>query len=143
MVVQPMPLDDRRRSPAARSGRTPGSGCGATARRWRAWSCWSLLALVGIFGPLVWPHPYDRVYPQFVRVPASLEAYPRADTILPGFERELARTRLEHDAPELDGGEISVRACARDEAIDPRVLRYFDRSDLFANPQRRPRRRTS
>ena len=32
---------NRRRSPAARSGRTPGSGSGATARRWRAWSCWS------------------------------------------------------------------------------------------------------
>ena len=35
-----------------------------------------VLALVGIFGPVLWPHPYDRVYPQYVRVPASLEAYP-------------------------------------------------------------------
>jgi oligopeptide transport system permease protein len=92
------------------------------------------LALIGVFGPMVWPHPYDRVYPQFVRVPASLEAYPRADTILPGFERELARTRLDHGAPELDGGTISVEVSS-DEPIDPRVLRYFERSDLFSNPR--------
>ena len=92
------------------------------------------LALIGVFGPMVWPHPYDRVYPQFVRVPASLEAYPRADTILPGFERELARTRLEHGEPQLDGGTISVEVSS-DEPIDPRVLRYFERSDLFSNPR--------
>ena len=30
-----------------------------------------------------------------MRVPASFEAYPKADTILPAFERELKRTRLE------------------------------------------------
>ena len=94
----------------------------------------AVLALIGIFGPALWPHPYDRVYPQFVRVPASLEAYPRAETILPGFERELQRTRLEHDAPVLDGSEISV-AVRSDEEIDPRVLRYFERSDLFSNPR--------
>ncbi len=91
------------------------------------------LALIGIFGPLVWPHPYDRVYPQYVRMPASLEAYPRADTILPGFQRELTRTRLEHGEPELDGSRVSV-AVSSAEPIDPRVLRYFERSDLFANP---------
>jgi oligopeptide transport system permease protein len=92
------------------------------------------LALIGVFGPMVWPHPYDRVYPQFVRVPASLEAYPRADTIMPGFERELARTRLDSGEPQLDGGTISVEVSS-DEPIDPRVLRYFERSDLFSNPR--------
>lgn len=89
-----------------------------------------LLALVAVIGPFVWPHPHDRVYPQFVRVPASLEAYPRADTILPSFERELARTRLDHGEPVLDGGTISVDL-ASDDPIDPRILRYFERSDLF------------
>jgi oligopeptide transport system permease protein len=83
---------------------------------------------------MVWPHPYSRVYPQFVRVPASLEAYPRADTILPAFERELTRTRLDAEAPVLEGSEITV-AVRSDEAIDPRVLRYFERSDLFSNPR--------
>ena len=92
------------------------------------------LALIGVFGPMVWPHPYDQVYPKFVRVPASIEAYPRAANILPGFETELKRTRLDHDTPELKSGEITV-AVRSDEPIDPRVLRYFERSDLFANPR--------
>lgn len=93
-----------------------------------------LLALIGIFGPLVWPHPYDRVYPQYVRMPASLEAYPRAETVLPGFQRELTRTRLTHGEPVLDGSTVSVEVRA-DEPIDPRVLRYFERSDLFSDPR--------
>src|SRR5919107_5246048 len=36
-----------------------------------------LMALASIFGPMLSPHPYDHVYPQYVRVPASLEPYPR------------------------------------------------------------------
>ena len=83
---------------------------------------------------MLWPHPYDRVYPQFVRVPASLEAYPRADTILPAFERELTRTRLEPTRP-CSTAARSPSAVRSDEAIDPRVLRYFERSDLFSNPR--------
>lgn len=94
----------------------------------------ALLALIGAFGPMVWPHAYDRVYPQFVRVPASLEAYPRADTILPGFERELARARVTHGEPVLDGSTVTV-TLSGDEPIDPRILRYFERSDLFAAPR--------
>ncbi len=49
-----------------------------------------VLALVGIFGPMISPHPYDKIYPQFVRVAPSLEAYPRADTIMPGLEQVMA-----------------------------------------------------
>ncbi len=94
------------------------------------------LALIGAFGPLVWPHPYDRVYPQFVRVPASLEAYPRADTIIPGFEREMARTRVDHGEPVLEGGTVTVPVTSTDgDPVDPRILRYFERSDLFSNPR--------
>ena len=133
MVVQAEPID----LPVA-AGRSLWQDAWIRLRRNRAAMASMIvlaaLALVGVFGPMIWPHPYDRVYPQFVRVPASLEAYPRADTILPGFERELARTRLEHGEPELDGGTISVEVSS-DEPIDPRVLRYFERSDLFSNPR--------
>ena len=93
------------------------------------------LALIGAFGPLLWPHPYDRVYPQFVRVRASLEAYPRADTIIPGFEREMARTRVDHGEPVLEGGTVTVPVTSPDDPVDPRILRYFERSDLFSNPR--------
>jgi oligopeptide transport system permease protein len=78
----------------------------------------------------VWPHPYDRVHSEYVRVPASFEAYPRAETILPEFERQLARTRLDHGEPVLEGDTLTVDLQS-DAEIDPRILRYFQRSDLF------------
>ena len=94
------------------------------------------LSLVGIFGPMLSPHPYEKIYPQFVRVAPSLEAYPRADTILPGLEREMARARLKGGEPELSGSKLTVDVTSSaGRELDERVLRYFERSDLFSNPQ--------
>lgn len=94
-----------------------------------------ILSLIGIFGPMISPHPYDKIYPQFVRVAPSLEAYPRADTIMPGLERELARARLTAaSTPELSGNALSVDVTSKRPA-DERVLRYFERSDLFSYPK--------
>lgn len=93
-----------------------------------------VLTLVGIFGPMVSPHPYEKIYPQFVRVSPSFEAYPRADTILPGLEREMARARLKGSEPDLSGSKLTVDVTSSaGREIDERVLRYFDRSDLFSN----------
>ena len=89
-----------------------------------------LLGLVAALGPLVWPHPHDRIYPSYVRVPAGLEAYPRAEDILPGFEAALRRTRVPFDTPELDGTRVRVEL-RDDRPIDPRILRYVERSGLF------------
>ncbi|MBB5700959.1 oligopeptide transport system permease protein [Ochrobactrum daejeonense] len=94
-----------------------------------------VLALVGIFGPMISPHPYDKIYPQFVRVAPSLEAYPRADTIMPGLEQVMARARLKAAGePELTGNSLTVNVTAQ-RPTDERVLRYFQRSDLFSNPK--------
>lgn len=93
-----------------------------------------ILTLVGIFGPMVSPHPYEKIYPQFVRVSPSMEAYPRADTILPGLEREMARARLKGGEPDLSGSKLTVDVTSSaGRELDERVLRYFDRSDLFSN----------
>ena len=90
------------------------------------------LALAGIIGPWIHAHPYDRIYPQYVRAPASLEAYPTEDAIIPAFERAAARTRV--DVGEIDVAGSVVRApVSSDEALDPRIVRYIDRSDLFFN----------
>ena len=92
----------------------------------------ALYVLAGVFGPMVWPHDYAAVYPAYVRVPASLEPYPRADTIVPGAERALARARLEVESIEVEGGTARIVASSSRE-VDPRVTRYLDRSDLFFN----------
>ena len=92
----------------------------------------AVLALVGIFGPMLSPHPYDRIYPQYVRAPASLEAYPREGEITPAFERTLERGRVDFGEVGVEGG--IVRApISDDEPIDERITRYVDRSDLFSN----------
>lgn len=95
-----------------------------------------ILSLAGIFGPMLSPHPYEKIYPQFVRVAPSLEAYPRADTILPGLEREMARARLKGGEPELNGSKLTVDVTSSTgRELDERLLRYFERSDLFSNPK--------
>ena len=77
----------------------------------------ALLALVGIFGPMLSPHSHSTIYQQYVRVAPSLEAYPKADDILPGFEREMKRARLTGDEPVLDGSRLSVALTAGEKPI--------------------------
>ena len=91
-----------------------------------------LLAFAGIVGPWLHAHPYDRIYPQYVRAPASLEAYPREDEIVPAYERAVARARLDMGEVEVSGSTVRVPV-SDDEALDPRIVRYVDRSDIFSN----------
>ena len=92
----------------------------------------AFFALAGIFGPWLSPHSYERIYPQYVRAPASLEAYPREEEIVPAFERAVERARVQMREVDVDGS--TVRApISSTEALDPRIVRYVDRSDLFGN----------
>ena len=99
-------------------------GVGAYVTAYGATHHWNivlvLLALAGIIGPWIHAHPYDRIYPQYVRAPASLEAYPKEEAIIPAFERAAARTRV--DVGEIDVAGSVVRApVSSDEALDPRI----------------------
>ncbi|MEM1361515.1 MAG: ABC transporter permease subunit [Pseudomonadota bacterium] len=88
--------------------------------------------LAGLIGPSLVPHSHATVYPEYVKVPASLEAYPRSEAILPQAERVLTRARLAPEAITLDGDTLQVTAVSA-RPIDPRVTRYLDRSNLFSN----------
>lgn len=89
-----------------------------------------LIAIACIFGPFVTGHPFDRVYPDYVKVPASLEAYPKADQIEPSIERISARVRAK--AENVTIGDSAVRmTLVGPRPIDERLLAYFERSDLF------------
>lgn len=89
-------------------------------------------ALAGIIGPAIAPHHYAEVYPAYVRAPASLEAYPRAEEIIPEAESALRRARLQLDDITLEGEVLTVTGTSLRE-VDERVTRYLDRSDLFTN----------
>ncbi len=92
------------------------------------------VTLISVLGPMLSPHPFDKVYRDYVKVPASLEAYPRADQVRPAFESLLKRARVTIDDYALEGDQVMVNLSSRRE-IDPRTVRYVDRSDMFENAE--------
>jgi oligopeptide transport system permease protein len=90
----------------------------------------ALIAIACVFGPFVTGHPFDRVYPDYVKVPASLEAYPKADQIEPNLERIGARVRAKPENISIERGVVHVTLVGQ-RPIDERLLAYFERSDLF------------
>ncbi len=93
-----------------------------------------VIALISIFGPILSSHHYDTVYRDYVKVPASLEAYPRAEQVEPAFMSAAKRARVSVDSYEREGDTVVARISSRRE-IDPRSVRYIDRSDLFRNAE--------
>ncbi|NRG19512.1 ABC transporter permease subunit [Rhizobiales bacterium] len=96
-----------------------------------------LLAVVAVacfLGPLVSPHDYDEVYREYVKVPASLQPYPRADQVTPEIESVLRRARVTIDELDVESGSFTAKISSS-RKIDPRVTRYVDRSDLFENAE--------
>ncbi|WP_316859178.1 ABC transporter permease subunit [uncultured Cohaesibacter sp.] len=89
-----------------------------------------LIALACFFGPLFTGHEYDAVYRNYVKVPSSLTAYPRDDEIRPALDKVLKRARLDASDIEIDDTGITLKATSK-KAISDKMVRYFDRSDLF------------
>ncbi|AOO81183.1 ABC transporter permease subunit [Bosea vaviloviae] len=97
-----------------------------------------LMALACIAGPWLTGHPYDRVYPDYVRVPASLESYPKAEAIPAAVQRIAARIRATPGDVVVAGEgerEILRLTLTSQRPIDQRLLVYFDRSDQFGTPR--------
>jgi oligopeptide transport system permease protein len=90
----------------------------------------ALIALACLFGPLATGHPYDRVYQDYVRVPASVSPHPQPEQIVPAAERIAARIRARAEDALLEGDRLRLTLLAP-RPIDERLLAFFDRSDLF------------
>ncbi len=88
------------------------------------------MGLLAITGPWLSPHPYERVYTEYVRVPASLGAYPKPDQVAPAVERIAARIRAQIESQDIVGNSVRVTLVSP-RAIDERNLAFFGRSDLF------------
>jgi oligopeptide transport system permease protein len=88
------------------------------------------IVLACLVGPSLTGHPYDRVYPDYVRVPASLEAHPAPDQIGPALDRIAQRLRAQASGVSIDGDRVRLTLAAP-RPIDERSLVLFDRSDLF------------
>ena len=90
----------------------------------------AVITLLSVVGPMLTPHPYDQVYRDYVKQPASLEAYPKQDEIQPAFVKIAKRARMTVDSYELNDGKVTATVTSR-RKLDERYARYFDRSDLF------------
>jgi oligopeptide transport system permease protein len=88
------------------------------------------IMLACVFGPLFTAHPYDRVYQDYVRAPAGLAAYPRAEQIIPAAERIATRVRARAEGTRVEGDVLRLTLVAQ-RPIDERSLAFFERSDLF------------
>lgn len=89
-----------------------------------------LIAATCIVGPALTPHPFDAIYPSYVKVPASLSAYPKTDQIEPVLKQVLRRARLKLQSYRIEGERVNIDVTSR-RKIDVRTTRYLDRSDLF------------
>ncbi|WP_421982062.1 ABC transporter permease subunit [Roseibium sp.] len=92
------------------------------------------IALLSVLGPVLSPHQFDTVYRDYVKVPASLEAYPRPEQVEPAFMSVAKRARMTVESYEREGDTVVASVTSKRE-IDPRATRYFDRSNLFKDTQ--------
>ncbi len=90
------------------------------------------MALVAAFGPMVAPHSYDEVYPEFVKVKPSIKPYPQAEQIVPAAESALRRARVDLGEVVIENGTVTIPVSSSRD-LDPRISRYLDRSDVFSD----------
>jgi oligopeptide transport system permease protein len=125
----------------------------------------AIIAQACLIGPSFTGHAYDRVYQDYVRVPARLDAYPTREQVEAALPRLAARMRATLECLELPaaltGKKPEALAAARcgpetpaDERgwaegqrdmvrvtlaspriIEERLLAYFERSDIFRAPR--------
>ncbi|WP_370638153.1 ABC transporter permease [Ancylobacter sp. Lp-2] len=93
-----------------------------------------LMAVACLGGPLVTGHAYTTIYTDYVRVPPSLSAYPKPDQIAGMLDEVIRRMRVELVSWNEQDDRLSM-TIRSSRPIDPRVVRYFDRSSSFADPK--------
>ncbi|MBV1693129.1 MAG: ABC transporter permease subunit [Hyphomicrobiales bacterium] len=89
-----------------------------------------LITLAALIGPYFTGHPYDRVYPDYVHVPAQWASHPNPDKVGPALDRVAARVRARAEDLSIAGGRVRATLTSA-RTIDERLLVYFERSDVF------------
>ena len=88
------------------------------------------ITLSCVAGPCFSPHPYDRVYTNYLKAEPSLSPYPRAAEIQPELDVIAQRMRVKIAKSEIGADTVRVTLEAP-RPIDERLVAYFERSDLF------------
>ena len=88
------------------------------------------IVLLTIIGPNLTGHEFTTQYPSYVRVPPSIEPYPKADKLDQEIKEIITRAHLTLKEWKQEGGRFLVTVTST-KPIDDRVTRYLDRSDSF------------
>jgi oligopeptide transport system permease protein len=88
------------------------------------------IVLLTIIGPNLTGHEFTTQYPSYVRVPPSIEPYPKADKLDQEIKEIITRAHLTLKEWKQEGGRFLVTVSST-KPIDDRVTRYLDRSDSF------------
>jgi len=91
-----------------------------------------VMALACLVGPLLTGHHYTTIYTDYVRVPPSLAPYPKPDQISGMLDEVVRRMRVELVSWSEEDGRVRLDLRSS-RPIDPRVVRYFDRSSSFTD----------
>lgn len=91
-----------------------------------------IISIACFLGPVLSPHGFDTVYRNYVKVPASLTAYPSNEAVEPAMVKALKRARLTIESFAIEGDQVIAKVSSRRE-IRERSSQYVDRSDLFKN----------
>jgi oligopeptide transport system permease protein len=89
-----------------------------------------LIVLFSFAGPLFVPHSYDQVFASYVTVPPSLEPRPDPQSLQQVAEGVAKRARVELKSLEVADGTFTA-VLTSSKPIDPRTIRYFDRTNEF------------
>jgi oligopeptide transport system permease protein len=92
-----------------------------------------LIAAFCLIGPLITPHAYDRVYPDYVKAPASLTAHPSDEEARRSLETIAARMHAQIEDAKFQG-DVARVTLHSERPIDERLTAYFERSGLFGKP---------
>ena len=92
----------------------------------------AVMTAVCFIGPSFTGHPFDKVYPDYVKVGPSFEARPGLGEVEEAAGRIARRFRAKVEHFEMKAGEVEV-ALSSTQTIDPRIADYFNRADGFQN----------
>jgi oligopeptide transport system permease protein len=90
----------------------------------------ALIVVVCTVGPKFTGHDYSTIYRSYVKVPPSLEPYPKLENIEAALRDALKRARVDVGKVEMANGVINAKLSAS-KPIDVRIARYVDKSDSF------------
>lgn len=91
-----------------------------------------VIVLLCAIGPSFTHHEFTTQYTSYVRVPPSLEAYPKPDKLDQEIKEIVARAHLTLKEWHEENGRFFVTVTST-KPIDERVTRYLDRSDSFTD----------